>query len=363
MFLFNSNLHIAMFKKFTDEQFRIAANLAQTYDALVNVRKLRACLPSYMKWKTVGGVRYLYKGDSQTRIENSLGRESESTLAVYDSFHQRRDRYIANEDALLEKMKAIVAQYRALKLPMVMSLPAKILQEMDANNLMPHFLVAGSFGFAAYEMEAGERFMTGIEETEDFDLSWKAAGSTTTIVKSLQDAIKNTDKTFSVLQASAHKIRNDDAFDVDVICATGSHFKNEVAIKNKIFGDIIPVELPGQDILHLGHPLRHIVVGFGGIPCPLTVPDPRCMAIHKLWLSEQPDRDSLKKRKDGKQAHLLWQACQKMGAYSTDNFANQLPEKWLPWIKKLDAVLISKQLCSVNTIEDDFLFELKTTCN
>jgi len=37
-------------------------------------------------------------------------------------------------------------------------------------------------------------------------------------------------------------------------------------------------------------------------PAPMICPDPRAFALHKIWLSEQPDRDPLKKKRDRHQA-------------------------------------------------------------
>lgn len=42
-----------------------------------------------------------------------------------------------------------------------------------------------------------------------------------------------------------------------------------------------------------------------GTPTPIVVPDPRFMAIHKLWLSKKPSQDITKKDKDFMQGSLL----------------------------------------------------------
>ena len=41
------------------------------------------------------------------------------------------------------------------------------------------------------------------------------------------------------------------------------------------------------------------------MPLLINVPDPRAFAIHKAWLSSQPDRDPIKKPRDLAQAMLL----------------------------------------------------------
>ena len=40
-------------------------------------------------------------------------------------------------------------------------------------------------------------------------------------------------------------------------------------------------------------------------PFLMVVPDPRAFALHKLWISERPDRDVAKARRDRRQAELV----------------------------------------------------------
>ena len=47
-----------------------------------------------------------------------------------------------------------------------------------------------------------------------------------------------------------------------------------------------------------GRPLSVVVATLRQRACPLYVPDPRWMALHKLWLSAKPERNALKKPKD-----------------------------------------------------------------
>lgn len=325
---------------FSEEENRIMANLDQVYDAIKEVKVAQLSMPRYMTWKTVSETKYLYQDTPAG--EKSLGKESLDTIKIYDEFAQKKQELSLRNASMEKRINSITSQYRALKLPMTMALPAKILQEMDVCGLLEEkFLVVGSFGFAAYEMEAGYRFMDGIEETEDFDISWRTSipspgtlpvsASHAADSSPLLNVIKSVDKSFEVSNFSQHKLINKNAFEVDVLCSKGDHFKVEVDEKNKIFGGrLIPVEMNGQDILHMGKPLHHVAVGRGGVACPLLVPDPRCMAIHKLWLSTQPDRSPKKQKKDGLQAVLLWQQChENMLAYPiNDEFMASIPEKW-----------------------------------
>jgi Nucleotidyltransferase len=69
------------------------------------------------------------------------------------------------------------------------------------------------------------------------------------------------------------------------------------------------VSLPEQESLLMGRPLSVVVATIRQRACPLCVPDPRWMALHKLWLSRKPERNALKKPKDLRQGNVLLSAC------------------------------------------------------
>ena len=64
--------------------------------------------------------------------------------------------------------------------------------------------------------------------------------------------------------------------------------------------------------------------------CPLYVPDPRWMAVHKLWLSFKPERNPAKKGKDARQGNVLLDATRYFlrDSYPMDlDFVLELPKE------------------------------------
>ncbi|PCI02073.1 MAG: hypothetical protein COB79_02940 [Zetaproteobacteria bacterium] len=51
--------------------------------------------------------------------------------------------------------------------------------------------------------------------------------------------------------------------------------------------------------------IKATVVDMRGMPCVITAPDPRCFAVHKMWLSKQEGRNPQKKGKDRAQALIV----------------------------------------------------------
>lgn len=66
-------------------------------------------------------------------------------------------------------------------------------------------------------------------------------------------------------------------------------------------------ELQEQEWLLRGKPLRQVVRTGGAGVAALVAPDPRWFALHKLWLSNKPQRNPNKIKKNRAQGALLWQ--------------------------------------------------------
>ena len=159
-------------------------------------------------------------------------------------------------------------------------------------------LVVGTSAFAAYEIEAGQRFAAGLDETEGFDLTWPGRPDVM-----LQGGVRQPRLAVPSVMSSLHAL-----------------------------GDFNPVPLLEQEWRLQGRPVRHVVADFAGAPVPLVVPDPRWMGLHKWWLSVKPERDRLKKSKDAKQGDLLLCAVldRMPGRYPMDtDFVIDLPAEWL----------------------------------
>ena len=139
----------------SDEDLRIIANTGQFYRALLVAIRDAQALPERMSWKTVSGADYPYEWRHEARQPKSRGRRGAETEALFSRFNSQRaaaDERIASISA---RMASSLAQYRALRLPQIMALPARILRELDLRgDLGVNLIVVGTNAFAAYEIEA-----------------------------------------------------------------------------------------------------------------------------------------------------------------------------------------------------------------
>ena len=56
-------------------------------------------------------------------------------------------------------------------------------------------------------------------------------------------------------------------------------------------------EFQEQEWLLKGRAVRHVIADRENRTCPIFAPDPRWMALHKLWLAQNPERNALKRSK------------------------------------------------------------------
>lgn len=296
----------------SDEDLRIVANVEQFYDALLAaMRELRG-LPDAMTWKQVHGAEYLYEWRHGHGQPKSRGRRSPETESILADFTQAKRTAEERAGSIGARMSSALAQYRALRLPQIMALPARILRELDLRgHLGTNLMVVGTNAFAAYEIEARERFAHGLDETEDFDLGWcRGSGiafmglqeQQSVEVSPLFAALRAVDGSFKINAARPYQAVNQNGYAVELLTAPSVM---RTLSKHEVFRT---AAIPEQEWLLKGKPIRHVICARDGSAVPLFVPDPRWMGLHKLWLARKPERNPLKKDKDARQGELLLSA-------------------------------------------------------
>ena len=189
------------------------------------------------------------------------------------------------------------------------------MRALDIEGLLRNdLLVVGTNAFCAYELLCGAKFPTGNEETEDFDLAW-CRGSKVSLAasshnadggverKSLLSVLQGVDSSYKVNPRKRYQAVNDDGYEVELLAAPSL----APLPKSEAFEPMF--SLIEQEWLLRGRPVSFVIATVRRRACPVYVPDPRWMALHKLWLSNKPERRASKKPKDRRQGEVLLDAC------------------------------------------------------
>ena len=140
------------------------------------------------------------------------------------------------------------------------------------------------------------------------------------------DMLKAVDPTFRFNPKRPFRARNAKGYEVKLFASP--HRLPTMAKRDRFR----PIGLPEQEWLMNGRFVRRVVVGRDATPACLAVPDPRWFGLQKLWLSEKPERDTLKRPKDRRQGLALLNAvAEAMPHFDLEEaFEAELPEELRP---------------------------------
>jgi hypothetical protein len=300
----------ADFIPFPVDSDRVIANLEGAYEQWLDARRQLNRLPVSMYWKSVNGIEYLGVKINSSSNGTTGGRRSRETEAEYEEFHREKDALkerVANADALISER---AGQFRNLRLPVLGDKQAELLRALDIEQVLRNdVLLVGTNAFCAYELLCGAKFPTGNEETEDFDLAWcrgtkiSLAIPATEQRRTLLQVLQSVDSSYRINPEKKYQAVNADGYEVELLAAPSLA--------------PLPVEegfepmysLTEQEWLLKGQPVGFVVATVRRRACPVYVPDPRWMAVHKLWLSQKSERRDSKKPKDRRQGNVLLDAC------------------------------------------------------
>jgi len=317
--------------KFNDEQLRVAANLRQYYDLWLETRRGLAELNYSLSWQMKGAVEYLRRRSGPS--DTTMGVRSPETEAIMAKHAADKAMFEAQDEARTPLLFDTCRQYVALRMGIIASSAAAILRAADIRGYIGSALmVVGTHAMAAYELEASARFALGMDATEDFDLAWAAFDKKTVLALSsrapvsLLALLKSVDGTYTVNTERSFQARNKDAYEVELLIAP-----SRVGTLPSAIG-FSPIPMPEQEWLLHGKPIDQVVCGRDKTPARIVAPDPRWFALHKLWMSEKPQRNPLKKPKDRNQGLALLKTIRQfMPHYPLDDdFRASLPPDLAP---------------------------------
>ncbi|HLZ82358.1 MAG TPA: GSU2403 family nucleotidyltransferase fold protein [Caulobacteraceae bacterium] len=198
-----------------------------------------------------------------------------------------------------------------------------ILREADRRRLLgSHILVVGTNAMPAYAVEASGFLRDAPDETDDFDMPWSAREPEEE-VQTIWSMLKAVDPTFTVNMERTFQARNAKAYEVELVVAPS----RAVTLSRR--DQPQPVPLPEQEWLLNGRPVDRVVICRDGSPARIVAPDPRWFALQKLWMSDQPKRNPLKRSKDLKQGVAVLDTVREaMPQYPLDaDFERSVPEE------------------------------------
>lgn len=298
------------FQEFTGDQIRRTIDAEQRYSTYRDaIHKLHQSYRGSMTFKTVKGQDYLYH--VVDGIAKSMGPRNPETEEIAQSFQKGRERLRQRRDTLQVKIDREARVDRAMGIGSAPATAADILRKLDRHGLLGRGIsVIGTNAIYAYARMAGGQISSDLLATGDIDLLFDSRTQLRMLHPDTNDEgliglLRKVDSSFEPIAPGAFRATNDEGYMVDLI---QPQFASTTIVRSAITGiehDLQAAEIKGLEWLQNVPRSDHILIDERGQPFPISVPDPRAFALHKLWVSERPERDVGKKRRDLGQAKLV----------------------------------------------------------
>jgi len=295
-------------KPLTNQQRLQLVNSEQVFENYLAASR-HVCSHVYgMRWKKVRDVEYLFRERDRRGNGRLLGRrsaETEATLAAFMAGKQAATARLAAIEAQMEEQARLNKALRLARVPRVI---ARILREIDRAELAGSFSVLGTQALYAYESLAGVQYLSELLASGDIDLLYDTRRKLTVVADKLDGEgllglLKKADRSFECIRKRGFRAANAGQFMVDLIIAPRGMRQAELVTFSD--NDLVASEVPGLQWLLNAPKVMATVIDEDGRPAQMRAPDPRAFALHKAWLSRQPDREPVKKPRDLAQARAV----------------------------------------------------------
>lgn len=302
------------FTEYTASQRKQYINAKQLYERYIQQKnRYYRDFNLSMFWKKAGGNEYLTKQYAISKKTSSLGVRNEKTQKIYDDF-------IAHKQALkaeLNTLETKLDKTRKLnKIELITRTPkalVKIFQKINELDLNHKVLLIGTNSLYAYEAYCGLFVDEDQLATDDIDLLNKKSKEVSLIFTEvlprgkLSELLRLIDRSFEKDAEVPYRFRNKEGVILELINPIGQKIVIPEYREDPLFTDIISLEMEGMQWLENSRIFEAMVVGDNGECSIIPTIHPLEFAVYKNWLSQQHDRDIIKKQRDYEQAVLVTQ--------------------------------------------------------
>lgn len=301
------------FIELTEAQTRQYIDAEASWRALEDARTAAAEVRGSMMWRTQTGRRYLIRV-AAFGAQTSLGPHSPENEQIYERFMARKVAVEARQKQLRQTVAQHMRVNRALRVGRVPNVVVDTLNALANAGLQQHFLTVGTHALYAYETACGVRVQTEATATQDIDLlldTRKYLAFATTMQRldtSLLGIFQKVDKTFVLRDDQKYTAVNVSGFEIDVIrrAAQSAAGTDPHPMRVSQFEeDFWAVQVPSGQAMLDGGRFTQVVVATNGSMATMHAPSPESFVRIKTALSQRPDRDPLKSRKDFLQAQVV----------------------------------------------------------
>jgi len=242
--------------------------------------------------------------------EKSLGPRNPETEQIYQQFQDRKAASSARLSALKAKLTEQQRLNRALRVGRVDPLVVGVLDRLAHTHLQSYFRVVGTHALYAYEAAAGVMVDSDAVATRDIDLLWdvrrrlRFATALARVDSSMLGVLQKVDPSFRIRSLQRYTAVNQDGFEVDILRRMQAGDDPHPLRLSDDEDDFWVTQARRAQVLMDSPPFSAVIVASNGRMARMKTLHPVAFIQFKRWMSELPERDPLKRRRDALQASV-----------------------------------------------------------
>jgi hypothetical protein len=295
------------FREFQDNQQRTLNRAVEAYQAYLEAVQAGQPLRGGMHWKKIKGRDYLYKYRDRYGHGSSLGPRSPHTERLWAEFGCQRREMAARLGNRRQQLAEAARFCRAALIHRVPEPVTRILRYLPPGDLThAPLMVIDTHALHAFEFAAGVFIGTPPDSpcfsgaAQGLTLAAAAEVSPEAFLRLLRQA----DRSYKTLPGGGLAAVNQQGFQVRLLRPPTAHSGHRMIVRDAP-GVTVPADMGDLAALMAAPKFSQVVIGRRGDPVTMAVPDPRALALHKLWLSQRQDREPLTQTRDRCQAAAL----------------------------------------------------------
>ena len=258
-----------------------------------------------MHWKKSKGKDYLFRSYDRFGYGKSLGARSLETESQLLEFRQIKTKIKDELSELKRRLKSHAAICKAASIHRVPKVVAGILRYLDQHRFLGKSGMAiGTYALYAYEAASGVF-------VEDTLLDNQIPPKLTLYFQKPIDRngflemLRKTDRSFEMSSSRGFRAVNRNGHIIELMRPGRSHKISSNIIEPDTISSLDTRSVPDLKWLLTVPIYSQVVIDTDGNPARMAVPDPRGFTVHKLWLSEQPNRELKRKKRDRTQGRAV----------------------------------------------------------
>jgi hypothetical protein len=295
------------FREFSPTQQETLARALSVYKDYLHILTASQAFKGSMHWKKIKGKDYLYKYRDRYGNGESLGPRSDQTETIYADFAQRRRELAGQLASQREQLAATRRFCRAALIHRVPETVIRIVHRLELSDFAKTpLMVIGTHALYAFEF-AAEVFIDTPKNTPFWGDSARRltlAAARAIPLDHLLARLRQADRSFHTLPGEEFQAANKTGFLVRLKVPPGLRTPTRTGRFDASL-PVVPAESGDLMALLSAPKFSQVVIGKRGTTATMTVPDSRSLALHKLWLSQQDDREPARRHTDRVQAMAL----------------------------------------------------------